>query len=328
MKSAAPQPRTIQQKRSTQVLHSVPHYARELMRVRNPREIHAWFYTKLPYAFPRSGFPTLLNLEPTNECNFGCKQCPRTMMNRSLGDMEPQLFRKIIEEVQRHPTCIVKLVGLGEPSIHPNFPELMGILRENRTHAICYTNGTMLERYPHREVLDWRLRRIVVSVDGLDAESFERIRVNGNYASIRDAVGRFHALKKKTLSSRTFLEIRHVIMPNETPEQLEEFKADWLSIADSVKFNYLIPAGPAMHNGNRPRCRDIRREFYIRWDGQVPLCGYQYLSLNGQREWIGDLHKTSITDLWNNHPRLNEVRALHLKRDLDSIAFCKTCAFR
>src|SRR5260370_33828739 len=104
------------------------------------------------------------------------------MMNRSLGDMEPALFRKIVGEVRDHPTCIVKLVGLGEPSIHPNFSELMGILRENRTHAICYTNGTMLERYPHREVLDWRLRRVVVSVDGLDEESFERIRVNGNYA--------------------------------------------------------------------------------------------------------------------------------------------------
>ena len=72
-------------KRFKQVLMSAPRYVRELANVRDPRGLYNWFYYKLPYSFPLMDFPTRVNLEPTNDCNLGCRHCPRTLSVKQRG---------------------------------------------------------------------------------------------------------------------------------------------------------------------------------------------------------------------------------------------------
>jgi hypothetical protein len=60
----------------------------------------------------------------------------------------------------------------------------------------------------------------------------------------------------------------------------------------------------------------------VRWDGRMPLCGYQFLYTD--QEWLGDLHESTIAEFWQ-HPRLQEVRQMHARRDLSQISFCKAC---
>jgi hypothetical protein len=60
---------------------------------------------------------------------------------------------------------------------------------------------------------------------------------------------------------------------------------------------------------------------HVRFNGQVPLCGYE-----GHREWIGGLAASKVGEVWRA-PRLDEVRRLHSRRDLSDLPFCKTCQF-
>lgn len=294
--------------------------------MRSPGEVYAWAYLKAPYAFPLIDFPGQVTVEPTNDCNFACRHCPRSVMARAIGYMELELFRKIVEEMSAHPLSIMKLGGLGEPATHPRFGEFMEIIREHTVPAVIYTNGTLFGNFPHQQILGWRVPRLIVSIDGIDGASFERIRVGGKYDEVRERVADFYAAKKSAGARSPQLEIRHVIFPAETEEEIARFKASWLEVADTVKFNYLLPAGPVKEpDPSRPKCRDVRREFYIRWNGMVPLCGYQYLS--APREWLGNVSETAIAGLWR-HPRLEQVRKLHRERDLSTLPFCQTCAFR
>jgi Iron-sulfur cluster-binding domain len=118
------------------------------------------------------------------------------------------------------------------------------------------------------------------------------------------------------------IEIRHVIMSNETPAMLKRFRDDWTDdLGDTVKFNLLeSPCAQGKIDPARPPCRDIRREMYVRYNGRVPLCGFHI-------EWIGDVCTSTIEQIWHD-ARLEDVRHQHSRRNLSSLPFCKTCSFR
>jgi organic radical activating enzyme len=318
--------RKLAARRLRQVVASIPRYLREVAHVHGLRGLYEWSYYKLPYSFPLAKFPSRVNLEPTNECNFACRHCPRSVMKRSHGFMDPALFGKVADEVGKHPGCIVKIVGLGEPALHPQFRQLMSQLKKNRVPSILYTNGELFKAFSPEEITNWDVQVLVVSVDGLDANSFARIRVGGNYVLLKQMVREFHRARATLGRHGPELEIRHVIFPNENPADLLRFRQEWLEVADTIKFNYLyFPISSVVPTVRNTRCRDIRREFYIYWDGKVPLCGYKYLG--DSHEFLGEIQQKTIEELWN-HPRLAEVRRYHLRGDLSAVPFCQTCTFK
>jgi len=310
--------------RSWQRFKSIPHYLVELKGVRSYGDFKSWLQFKLPYISTLPSFPIKVTLELTNNCDLGCTYCHRSVMNRQLGAMDFDVLRKIADEISQHPGVHLKIGGLGEPALHKDFANIMVYLRDKNIKRTVYTNGLVLQRFDHEQVLEWRIPHLVLSIDGIDARSFESQRVGGNYEQVKANLQAFYQRRKASALGKNLLEIRQVIVPGETPADLAGFRKTWLQTADTVMFNHVIPSGVAASRDSRGRkCRDIRREMYIRWNGKVPLCGYQYLVTN--QEWIADIHHVSIQDAWH-HFRLQEVRSLH-QRGYDSMPeFCKVCA--
>ena len=231
----------VQPRRKRQILSSVPHYVHELARLRNRQALAAWTYYKFPYLFPLRDFPTVIELELTNECNFSCPHCPRTVFNKanSLGFMSLRLFRTITEQSAGR-ISLMKFCGLGEPALHPHLDIMIRLLQLNNIPLALYTNGTLFDRHTRSEILDWNIDQLVISVDGTDERTFQRLRVGGNYRRIRAKVSDLRDARAKAGKRLPYIEIRHVIMPNETPAMLKEFRDDWThNLGDTVKFNLL-----------------------------------------------------------------------------------------
>lgn len=313
---------TIARARLQQIRKSVPHYLRELSRARSVGDVSAWMQFKVPYVLAVPTFPPRVTIELTNRCNFGCPHCHRSVMKRGEGDIDFELFCKLADEICSQPQCIVKIGGLGEPSLYERFGDAMGALRDRRVRHITYTNGNVFERFTNDEILSWRIPHLIVSIDGTDANSYNRLRIGGVYDQLLAQFSAFRLARDGSRGSGPFLEVRHVIMPNESEEELRKFRARWMKVADTVMFNHLIPAR-ARNSNCRRRCRDIRRELYVRSSGLIPFCGYQYLQTG--YEWIGDLRTGSIRQAWN-HERLDHVRHLHSKRAAHIPDFCRGCS--
>ena len=318
----------VPRRRRQQVIRSIPHYVNELRRLRSLRELRNWTYYKFPARFKLRTFPTAITLEITNECNFGCPHCPRSFLNadRDLGFMTLAVATKLADEIAGR-VSEVKIIGLGEGALHPELPAIVRTFADRAIRVRLYTNGTLFERYGPEEIFSWGLDGIVLSIDGTDSRSFERLRPGGDYLRTRASLQAFSGARRQrqrqTAAPR--IQVRHVIMPRETEEQLAEFKRDWLGLGgDTVKFNSLAPPydRKRIEDKGRPPCRDIRREVHIRWDGRVPLCGY-----GGDREWIGDLRDSSLQEIWRA-TRLQEVRAAHQAGDLSGLEMCRTCQHR
>lgn len=303
-----------------QIALSIPHYFKELSEIRRPSELYSWLYFKFPNSFPLKNFPTYVSVEPTNKCNFSCRHCWRAVMDRQVGSMEVALFEKIARELSLHKPARFKLGGHGEPAIHPHFRELMALLPHPAVPTMVYTNGSLLRLFPHREILSWGLHSVVVSVDGLDAGSYEKFKIGGNYALLRNLVMDFYRCRKSSGRRTPIIEIRHVIMPNETVSQLLGFRKTWLETADTVKFNYLEPPSglSQVEDPSPPKCRAIRRELTIQWDGSVPLCGVY------RRECVGNVRDSTISELWR-HPRKDYLRECNDRRDFEQFPLCMKC---
>lgn len=304
-----------------QALLSIPSYFDELKEIRRPYEFYQWMYFKLPYLFPLAKFPVYVGIEVTNLCNFSCIHCWRSVMTRPIGSIEPDLFEKIVKELILHTPITIKLGGAGEIALHPQLRQLMSLLKPHNFRTIAYTNGSLLRMFPHNEILKWNINTLIVSVDGTDRESYERIRVGGKYDVLRNDLTQFYNLRNRYGLRWPVIEIRHVIMPYETSAQLQQFRNNWLPIANRVKFNFLqgVKGREEVPVLFRPKCRAIRRELSITMEGNSPLCQHGY-----RGEYLGNLYSTSIQELWR-HSRIECVREYHQRRNLDQVPICKYC---
>ena len=73
---------------------------------------------------------TYAYLETTNYCNLECSFCNRNEVIGPLQHMSVTKFRELMEKIKHHPIEEAKLMGMGEPMLHPKFDEICRIFKE------------------------------------------------------------------------------------------------------------------------------------------------------------------------------------------------------
>lgn len=86
-------------------------------------------------------------IEISNICNLQCSFCPEVLRPKKL--MSPENFRLILAQVKPL-TKAVTLHVMGEPLAHPQFPQFLDALEEQRVPLILTSNGLLLERHQVR----------------------------------------------------------------------------------------------------------------------------------------------------------------------------------
>jgi MoaA/NifB/PqqE/SkfB family radical SAM enzyme len=321
--------RTISREHWRSVFHNIPRLLFDMRQSRSLRELYGFLYFNSPYRLPRARFPVRVTVEPTNRCNFRCTHCHRYSANadRPPGEMDFDLYCRIVAELSEHPGTLLKIGGWGEPSLHARFSEMMSRSLEAGVRTVVYTNGTIFDRLTTAETLALRQTTFVLSVDGYDAEQYGAIRIGGDYARLRDNIAQLFEHRNVQKQRFPVIVVQHVVFPHDTSRQLERFRHSWTAISDMVDYcvyNPLVPAGADVQHDFFRRCKRVRRELSILYDGAVPVCGPQ--SKYGEHEEIGNVAHASIADIWNG-PALTKVRASHHKRDLESMPFCQSCIY-
>lgn len=299
-------------------LFSIPHYFHELRELRSFREFNVWLYYKYPYAFPLTSMPPYVTIELTNACNFECGTCWRSIMDRPVGYMELGLFKKIISELNHVRPVLLKVGGTGELSLHPKLDDLMAALGDYQGggRVFLYSNGSLFSRVPHDTILGWNIDALCIGVDGTDAETYRRLRVGGNYELLETSLRAFVETRNRLGRKYPKIELRHIVMPDESPIQLAKFRNHWIKVADTVKFHGLIPLTPSKVVRKTP-CRLVKRDFSIEWDGRVRVCSFI-------PEYLGDLNSSTVQELWLS-PQFNFLRDRHQRLDFTRIPECRKC---
>lgn len=118
-------------------------------------------------------YPRRLVFELTNICNLNCVMCGRNATDFKATVFDMDIFRSfeplmnIVEEVT--------LMGWGEPTIHPNFVEMLEIIDRHDARKYFCTNGMNLKKIKDA-IFDYNVDVFAVSLDGATDETNGRIR--------------------------------------------------------------------------------------------------------------------------------------------------------
>jgi MoaA/NifB/PqqE/SkfB family radical SAM enzyme len=139
---------------------------------------------------------TKLYVEITTACNLDCAMCVRRSWNEPIGSMPLSAFEALMDQLGRFsPVPTIHLSGYGEPTAHANFLEIVRLAKASGARVEMTTNGMLLDANTAATLVDLDLDSLTVSIDGVQPESYEDIRVKGSFDRVIDNVRQLHRLK-------------------------------------------------------------------------------------------------------------------------------------
>ena len=122
--------------------------------------------------------PKYIQLEPTIRCNYDCVGCTRlTVLKDRVLDISVDQVKKILKLI---PTLKkIKLMGLGEPFLHPEYENILKLFKEKKLRLWSISNGSLLFRERHRNLVHNYYEDITISLDTTDSKEFSEIRPGG-----------------------------------------------------------------------------------------------------------------------------------------------------
>ncbi len=145
----------------------------------------------LPGSHPRLDW---IQVGVTSKCNARCIYCPHwSMKDKWEGlDLPIETFRKLTPSLSR--TELVYLQGWGEPLMHPDFFEMLRLVKKNRARAGLTSNATLLDREKIRKLAGEGLDIVSLSIAGVD-QANDRIRKGTTLKKVLSAIEEIHRVK-------------------------------------------------------------------------------------------------------------------------------------
>jgi radical SAM protein with 4Fe4S-binding SPASM domain len=128
-------------------------------------------------------YPRRLVFELTNACNLNCVMC-----GRNAADFKPTMFdmdvfrsfEPLMDTIEE-----VTLMGWGEPTIHPNFNEMLEIIDRHSARKYFCTNGMNLKKV-RESLFRYHVDVFAVSLDGATYETNAAIRRGSDLRVIKE----------------------------------------------------------------------------------------------------------------------------------------------
>jgi len=126
--------------------------------------------------------PICLTWELTYACNLACVHCLSSSGRRDPRELTTAECRAVIDELERMQVFYVNIGG-GEPTVRPDFWDLVDYATAHRVGVKFSTNGIKItpERAENLAASDYV--DVQISLDGATAEVNDKIRGPGSYAT-------------------------------------------------------------------------------------------------------------------------------------------------
>jgi radical SAM protein with 4Fe4S-binding SPASM domain len=262
-------------------------------------------------------FPKVVLIDTVSFCNLKCSMCVHPNMSREKGVMPWGLFTKIIDEIAAEDKSTrIWMVFFGEPFILKNrTPSIFTLIKyakeKGLTDVVVNSNANLMDETAARKLIDSGLDAIYIGIDAFSRESYEKIRVGGDYEQTVQNVLRLLELRKEMGSATPEVFVQFVEMDLNRNE-MNDFINFWgghgatVKIRPKVSWAGLIDA-PNLVLGNEDRwpCHWAMQTMSITDAGKVVTCA---VDLDG-RYIAGDINTQTLKEVWNG--KLKELRAIH-----------------
>jgi len=213
--------------------------------------------------------PICLTWELTYACNLACVHCLSSSGKRDPRELSTEQCKAIIDELERMQVFYVNIGG-GEPTVRPDFWELVDYATEHHVGVKFSTNGVRItaevaERLAASDYVD-----VQISLDGATAEVNDAVRGAGSFDMAIRAL--------ENLADAGFTDAKiSVVVTRHNIGQLDDFKTLADRYGATLRITRLRPSG---------RGADVWDELHPTAEQQVEL--YNWLVAKGDRVLTGD----------------------------------------
>jgi sulfatase maturation enzyme AslB (radical SAM superfamily) len=207
--------------------------------------------------------PHRLSVELANICNLHCSYCFRSednLYSRHAEFFPVELLRRIVGEAREaaHITR-VNFTG-GEPTLHPQFTEVLETIGAANLQTSFVTNGWHFERvWPALSSNRPTISHVAFSLDGIDRETHDRWRGNGSFDRLIRAFSRCY------MSQLPFA--IKIVIRRDLVDQLEQIAIFAARMgAAALNFVHVMPTSSGFENDlslNRDEQRAAEEEIAI-----------------------------------------------------------------
>jgi mycofactocin radical SAM maturase len=213
--------------------------------------------------------PICLTWELTYACNLSCVHCLSSSGRRDPRELSTAECKAIIDELEAMQVFYVNIGG-GEPTVRPDFWELLDYASEHHVGVKFSTNGVKITpqiaaRLAANDYLD-----IQISLDGATAEVNDAVRGPGSYATA------IRAMENLQAAGFSNFKISVVMTRNNVP-QLDAFATLADKYGAQLRLTRLRPSG---------RGADVWDELHVTASQQREL--YDWLLAHGDQVLTGD----------------------------------------
>ena len=290
------------------------------------------------------GMPFFISIEPASICNLECPQCPvgKGDIIRQNKLIDDQLFKGLLDRLSRK-SLVANLSFQGEPLMNKNFHELVKIANSKGLFTICSTNGLLITSEVALKLVQSGLDRIIVSLDGIDQETYSKYRRSGDLNRVISGIRALSDARKKAGQKFPFIIVQFLVFRHNQHQvgqikdlgkmlgadkvlikssqiEYQDTAAEWLPEKSKYRRYAFDENGElVLKRKIRNHCRRIWETSVVTTDGMVVPCCF-----DKRAEFsMGSILESGFESIWKNEEYMNFRRTVLRQRS--GITICNNC---
>jgi len=166
-------------------------------------------WTKKPRVW---GLPFSVSFETSAICNLKCPECALGTGNtyRKNNYPGPSFIANQLVALRRQ-SFYCNLYFQGEPFLNPQIFDIIHSVVSNNYYSVISTNGHFLSDDNCLKILGSGLNKLIVSLDGIDKQAYEKYRRGGDFYKVISGIRRISDLKKERRSRNPLIVVQFLV---------------------------------------------------------------------------------------------------------------------
>jgi radical SAM protein with 4Fe4S-binding SPASM domain len=255
--------------------------------------------------------------------------------------MDFNTYKKIIDDVKSY-VIYQMLYFQGEPFLNPDLYKMISYSDKNNIYTSLSTNGHFLNKENSIKIIKSGLKKILISVDGITQESYEKYRVGGNLNVVLKGIKNLTQAKKTLRSQFPKIIIQFLVFSHNENEVAEIKK-----ISEELSVNKLeIKSAQIIHSENYSlipqtekysrykklnskysiksklgnQCFRLWSTLVVTWDGSLLPCCFD----KNNNYKMGNIINSDTLKIWRSNDFNNFRNGLLINRK--GIEICCNCS--
>lgn len=259
-------------------------------------------------------FPSIIDVELTSLCNFRCLMCPTGIgaLKRPSGFMSREVFKAIVGECKEYGAA-VRLIGWGEPLLHPDVARFVRMASDAGLLTHLNTNGSRLSRDTAASLMEAGLSSLKFSFQGVDRQGYQESRGRDFFDELLALAGTVKDIRGN--KDLPYLHLSTTIT-DEKHEQVVKFLEQASAVVDGVTigktiFDFLDTSSMRLRpheqtifdrlvksEGTKKKhpdpCPEVYEKLSIAWDGTGRVCCNDYQGKTN----LGKVGEQTLAEMW------------------------------